>query len=108
MRQFMIATFAAALITVGTPLGAFSPSPQQEPSQSQSKDRQQSYTGCLAAGTEQGMYILKTSSGNLMVSGSADLAKHIGHTVTVTGKPSSAGDSLQVSNIKQIAATCNG
>jgi len=104
MRNWIIATFATALISVGTPLGAFSPAPQQEQSQAQSQQDEQSFTGCLAKGSGDGKFVLKTEQGNIMVYGSPDLAKHVGHTVTVTAKKGASG--FEVTSVKEVAASC--
>ena len=69
---------------------------------------EQSVTGCL---TESGgSYTLATSSGDqVSLTGSADLAKHKDHTITVTGKKSDAGGktSMTVSKIQMVAASCS-
>jgi hypothetical protein len=43
-------------------------------------------TGCLKQGSEQGGYYLTTKDGKVYeLSGKADFASHVGHTVTVAG-----------------------
>jgi hypothetical protein len=66
------------------------------------------YTGCVAAGTAAGTYQLTNAdgqSGPLALSGkSADLAKHVGHKVTVNGKLD--GSKVTVKSLTMVAPTC--
>jgi Protein of unknown function (DUF5818) len=44
-------------------------------------------TGCLKQGSEKGGYYLMTKDGKIYeLSGKADFAKHVGHTVAVAGR----------------------
>jgi len=84
-------------------------------------------TGCLKQGSEHGGYYLTTSDGKVYeLSGKADFAKHVGHTVTVAGhsatmspaeeakmeqhEKSEAGgkaySDLHVTSMKHVSETC--
>jgi Protein of unknown function (DUF5818) len=84
-------------------------------------------TGCLNQGKENGGYYLTAKDGKVYeLSGKADFAKHVGHTVTVTGhevpmskadeskmemteKTEAGGKSyadLKVMNMKHVSETC--
>lgn len=64
-----------------------------------------SLTGCLAKGDTADSYMLTPESGAAMkVSGSADLAKHVGHKVTLTGSDSSG--TFMVTKIQHLSPTC--
>jgi hypothetical protein len=67
----------------------------------------QTMTGCL--NEEGGAFSLKTDAGeNVTVTGSADLSKHKGHTVKLTGKVSEEGTkkTMSVSRIEHVSASC--
>ena len=50
-------------------------------------------TGCLSGPNDEGKFVLQTSSGAVELTGSADLKKHVGHEIKVTGKTvSEAGE----------------
>lgn len=65
-------------------------------------------TGCLTQGDEADPFILveKESGDRLTVVGSADLPKHVGHTVTVHGSKEAEGRIFHVTEIEHIAAAC--
>jgi hypothetical protein len=76
-------------------------------------------TGCLAKGDEANEYSLKTEDGKTygLMSSSVKLDAHVGHKVTVTGKPvrskekHEAGkpeesEHLNVSKLDMVSATC--
>ena len=84
-------------------------------------------TGCLNKGHEDGGYYLTTKDGKVYeLSGKADFAKHVGHTVTVMGheapmskedeakmeqhEKTEAGDKsyadLKVMNMKHVSESC--
>jgi hypothetical protein len=85
-------------------------------------------TGCLNQGKENGGYYLTAKDGKVYeLSGKADFAKHVGHTVTVTGhempmskedeskmemsEKTEAGNKpyadLHVMNMKHVSETCS-
>lgn len=85
-------------------------------------------TGCLKQGTENSGYYLLAQDGKVYeLSGKADFAKHVGHTVTVTGhempmskadetkmtenEKMEAGDKsyadLKVMNLKHVSESCS-
>jgi Protein of unknown function (DUF5818) len=85
-------------------------------------------TGCLKQGSENGGYYLTAKDGKIYeLSGKADFAKHVGHTVTVTGhempmskedeskkemsEKTEAGSNpyadLHVMNMKHVSETCS-
>jgi hypothetical protein len=73
------------------------------------QQKQQSITGCLTAG-EEGSYILTTQDAQqVSVTGSPELAKHIGHTVKLTGTivESSEQPAFAASEVKMVAPKCD-
>jgi hypothetical protein len=104
--------------------------PSAQPGEQAGQENQQqgmsggkvSATGCLES-TGAGQYSLTDASSNQtweLTSSNVDLSKHVGHTVTVTGTPSSAGaagtpagqaggqQSLDVEKIKTVSSSCSG
>jgi hypothetical protein len=65
-------------------------------------------TGCLTQGDEADPFILveNESGERLTVVGSADLPRHVGHTVTVHGGKEAEGRIFHVTEIERIAASC--
>ena len=81
-------------------------------------------TGCLAKGNESNEYELSTPEGKkyalMSGSGKADLSKHVGHKVEITGSPmaekkekgetaateAKEGEHLKVRSIKHVSDTC--
>jgi hypothetical protein len=103
------------------------PSNQSGMSQNKMGNQAMSVTGCLKQGSEKGGYYLKTSDGKIYdLSGKADFAKHVGHTVTVAGQQTmmskaeeskmeehektEAGDKpyadLKVTSMKHVSESC--
>lgn len=66
----------------------------------------ESLTGCLSKGESEGTYILtdETSSAKTTVTGTADLAKHAGHKVRLSG--SRSGDQFTATAVQHIAPSC--
>jgi hypothetical protein len=63
-------------------------------------------TGCLGKGDAAGQYTLTTKSGQkLTVAGTADMEKHVGHTVTLTG--ARKGRSFDATALEHVAPTCD-
>jgi len=66
-----------------------------------------SVTGCLSKGHEAGGYYLTTKDGKVYeLSGKADFAKHVGHTVTVAGHetPMSKEDEAKMAEHEKMEA----
>src|SRR5579864_7403221 len=79
-------------------------------------------TGCLAQGDEPNEYAIKTENGKIygLSSSTIDLAKHMNHTVAVTGavtpnneknRTTSTGQPeedflMKVTNLKMVSTTC--
>lgn len=65
-------------------------------------------TGCLTQGDEADPFILieKESGDRLTVVGSADLPRHVGHTVTVHGSKEAEGRVFHVKEIEHVSASC--
>jgi hypothetical protein len=69
-----------------------------------------SITGCLSKGETAGSYVLteEKSENKTMVSGSADLEKHVSHKVTLHGtKGDGAHPMFKVTRIQHVAPTCS-
>lgn len=67
-------------------------------------------TGCLKQGKETGGYYLTAKDGKVYeLSGKADFAKHVGHTVTVTGHsvPMSKADESKMETSEKAEAGSN-
>ena len=63
-------------------------------------------TGCLSKGDTADEYVLTDASGKrTSVSGVADLAKHVGHRVRLTGD-ASGSDTFKVTEIQHLAPSC--
>jgi len=97
-------TFAIATSLAATPVLA-APAPQ-----SKKEPTVQSVQGCLSPALEEGLFILETPAGEeIVVSGPADLKKHLGHTVKLTGKLAAAGGKkrLEVTKIEHLSSQCS-
>jgi hypothetical protein len=103
-------------------LGALAWAAQEKETKTKS-GKSMTVTGCLQKGDEAGEYSLTGDDGKrygLHTSGSLDLSKHLGHTVTVTGtkmheenetkEKHEAGGAeaadLRVTNVKHVSETC--
>jgi len=110
MTKKILTALVAGALSVGPALyGQADDSTQKKGSQKQQADRpgQETLTGCLSE--DQGTYKLATSTGDqVTVTGPADLMKHKGHTVRLTGTSSTdAGKkSLTVSKIEHVSPSC--
>lgn len=119
----VVLMFAMAMVVVGN---AHSQAQSQTPDQtsSASSAKTHSMTGCLAAGTEPGTYMLNDVEGGTaktvgIVSSSADLSAHVGHKVEITGtqvdnataekdyKSLKADHYMKVSKVKMISSSCS-
>lgn len=104
----MFAVLAAALIlAVGSISLTAAPAPQAD--QAAAGDAQITLTGCLQGAA--GAYTLTTESGEkYAVMGSADLAKHVGHTVKITGTKGADPGKLTVKaeKIEHVSPSCAG
>jgi len=73
-------------------------------------DRAVTVTGCLRAGSEKGTFILATASGNVAVfSTTIGLTEHVGHHLTVSGRPKTTkryGRLLNVRTLKIVESAC--
>ena len=88
--------FCAALLAAQT----------DAPKPTASKSKGGTATGCLAKGDTTGQYTLTMKGGRkLAVTGTADMEKHAGHTVTLTG--TRKGQSFEATNLKHVSATCD-
>jgi osmotically-inducible protein OsmY len=67
-----------------------------------------SETGCLSKNDDSFEFTNSETGETVTLNGSADLAKHVGHTVMVTGSRNQKGtqEFLQVETIKHVAASC--
>ncbi|HEY6130217.1 MAG TPA: hypothetical protein VIW23_18740 [Candidatus Acidoferrum sp.] len=90
--------------------------------QTKTKSKAITVTGCLQKGDEAGEYSIKSEDGKVygLRSTTADLSKHLGHKVTVTGtkmreeneakekKEAGGGEyaDLRVTNLKHISESC--
>ena len=112
MRKLLFVAVATALLTLGPGLNAQQPPAQTEKAKpGEAKGAAETLTGCLTAGSGQGSYTLKTEGGgDVAVSGSADLAKHVGHTVGLTGTMHVQGGTktLKADKIEHVATSCKG
>lgn len=103
---------ATLIVFAGLPaISAQSETPQNEPAaaEPQQQTQQQSITGCLQKGTGDS-YILTTQDGQqVLVTGSPDLSKHVGHTVRLIGTMSGKGEeaAFKASKVELIADKCN-
>jgi hypothetical protein len=88
------------------------------------KPAEHTMTGCLAKGTTDGTYIVKSTAEKGpktvgIVSSSANLAPHVGHKIDITGSavpnaeaesmkpaPPKADHYMKLSTIKMVSATC--
>jgi predicted lipoprotein len=103
---------AAALLFAAAPSGAFAAAKAQTSKKMAKADAPKKaateYTGCVEAGTAKGSYQLTHvdgQSGPLTLSGdAAEVAKHVGHKVTVTG--SGAAPKVKVKSVAMVAPTC--
>jgi hypothetical protein len=116
----VVLLFAMAMVVMSNAQTA-SQASSQAPDQASMKSH--SMTGCLAAGTEPGSYMLTNVEGSGpktvgIVSSSADLAAHVGHKVEVTGTQVPTADAekdtkvpkaehyMKISKVKMVSATC--
>lgn len=83
---------------------------QQSPPAPQQQERQSSDTtlvGCLTT-TEAGQYLLTDSRRQMqiVITNGAAIQKHVNHLVKIVGTPSEDGQSVTVTKIQMVAATC--
>ena len=72
-------------------------------------------TGCLQKGAAEGEFAIAGADGTSyqLVAGKTALKDHVGHKVTITGKPAKAEDGgspaarLEVTNVKMVSNTCS-
>ena len=98
---------AASILAVGSLSLNAAPAPQA--AQAAAAEAQVTVTGCLQSAA--GAFTLTTESGEqYVVMGSADLAKHVGHTVKITGtKAESPGKlTLKAEKVEQVSTSCAG
>jgi hypothetical protein len=94
-------------LAVGSISLTAAPPPQAE--QAAAGDAQITLTGCLEGVA--GAFTLTTEGGEkYVVMGSAELAKHVGHTVKITGTKGDDPGKLTVkaAKIEQISTSCAG
>ena len=110
MNRLLVTVVALGALSIGPSLYAqATPDSRSQDKQSQA-DRPSagdSLTGCLSESG--GSYTLATSGGEqVSLTGSADLAKHKDHTITVTGAKSEAGGktSMRVEKIQMVSPNC--
>ncbi|MGH9675315.1 MAG: hypothetical protein ACRD44_19260 [Bryobacteraceae bacterium] len=105
--RFAVLAMACILMLAGTTVFGQDPAPQP-PAGADDPKKVQTFTGCLSQGTD-GTFMLKTKgqSEQVTVAG-AELGKHVGHTVQLTGwmKTEGGKNIFQVTQIKHIATTC--
>lgn len=111
----VVLMFAMAMVAIGN---------AQSQSSDQMSAKAHSMTGCLAAGTEPGTYMLNDVEGSGpktvgIVSSSADLSAHVGHKVEITGtqvdnataekdyKSLKADHYMKVTKVKMISSSCS-
>ena len=105
IRNMFTVLAAALILAVGSISLTAAPAPQAEPAAA--GDAEVTLTGCLEGAA--GAYTLTTEGGEkYVVMGSADLAKHVGHTVKITGtKADAAGKlTLKAAKIEHISPSC--
>jgi hypothetical protein len=97
--------FAASLIPAALPAQSQSSQPDSQSNGSgMSKPEMTTVTGCVAAGKKEGSYKLTTDDGTtyMLRSKSTNLADHVGHTITVSGRlmtgEKKGGDATSPSN----------
>jgi hypothetical protein len=109
MQKVGLATVLMAGMLIGTAVYAQNPPPAQEPGGARQQSGEMTLTGCLSSGTGN-TFVLKTKDqGEVTVTGSNDLSKHSGHTVTLTGsmKQEQGKSTMQVSQLKHVSNTCS-
>ena len=74
-----------------------------------SDDQPLSLTGCLLLSRRAGVYSLHMEYNRVAVTGHADLVKHVGHLVVLTGAFETQGNYLQfvADNITHVAPSCD-
>lgn len=106
-KMFAIAAVASVLAMGSLNLNAAAA--PQENQAGAAAESQVTLTGCLDGSG--GVFTLTAQGGErYAVMGSPDLAKHVGHTVRITGAKSDATGklTLKVEKIEQISASCEG
>lgn len=84
MKNFVVISAIASLALIPALAGAND--------SSHPKTEAKALTGCLGGPNSEGAYTLKTGSKRVEVGGSADLKKHVGHEVKLTGTWAKASD----------------
>ena len=88
--------------------------------QKEDSEKAKTVTGCLEKGDQANEFKITDNGAtyNLTPSGSVNMAEHIGHKVTVTGKNTReqaggtpagdkhAGERIEVTNVKMVSTTC--
>jgi hypothetical protein len=102
--KFVMVITAGLLLHVGSVLYAQDPPQKKQPEGGAERARETTLTGCLAQSGS--TFTLKTKDQKqITVTGPADMAKHSGHTVELTGKMT-GGDTFQASQLKHVSASC--
>jgi hypothetical protein len=71
----------------------------------ETKAKEVSETGCLAAGSAPDTYTLTKGKKSYTITG-MDLSQHVGHEVKVSGDWTTKGKDLKATNVEHIADTC--
>jgi hypothetical protein len=126
MKRVMSMLAIAGLCSVGSILAAQTPPPAAPPAkpattkpakaEKMAKAEAMTYTGCVAAGTKPGTFVLNdatmagsTDKANYDLKGGSPKA-HVGHKVEVTGvvtKPATGSSVLAVKKLKMVAPACS-
>jgi hypothetical protein len=107
IRSMFTILAAVLILAVGSISLTAAPAPQAE--QAAAGDAQITLTGCLEGAA--GPFTLTTEGGEkYVVMGSEELAKHVGHTVKITGTKGDDPGKLTVkaAKIEQISTSCAG
>ena len=107
IRNMLTALAAVMILTAGSITLTAAPAPQAQ--EAGGDNAQITLTGCLEGAA--GAFTLTTEGGEkYVVTGSADLAKHVGHKVKITGtKGDNPGKlTLKAEKIEHISPSCAG